>query len=110
MRQIVINELSPEESEGIQNYLQKNAKAAGIAGAFWLEIPEALLGDAQAGHDSCGPFLFAVEVGDDFANFELLVRSQQNLHCSCTAYPSSEQRSYLLDAFDAMITELGIKA
>nr|MBF0223147.1 hypothetical protein [Desulfobulbaceae bacterium] len=110
MRQIVINELGPEESEKIHTYLQKNAEAAGIAGAFWLEIPEELLGDAQAGHESCGPFLFAIEAGEDFVTYELLVRSQRNLHCTCTAYPSAEQRAYLLDKFDLMVTELGIKA
>ncbi len=110
MRQFVINELSAEESGKIHTYLQKNAKLSGIAGAFWLEIPENLLGEAQVGHESCGPFLFGIETGDDFVNFELLVRSQMNLHCSCTAYPTPEQRAYLLGMFDAMIEELGIKA
>ena len=110
MRQIVLNELGIEEAEKIHTYLQNNAKVAGIAGAFWFEIPEELLGDAQVGHEECGPFLFAVEAGEDFVTFELLVRSQQNLHCSCTAYPSPEQRSFLLDKFDSMISELDIKA
>lgn len=110
MRQIVINELSPDESAKIHAYLHKNTKAAGIAGAFWLEVSEELLGDAQAGHEACGPFLFAVEAGEDFVTFELLVRSQKNLHCSCTAYPTKEQRAYLLAAFDAMVVELDIKA
>ena len=110
MRQIIINELSAEESEKIHSYLQNNAKVAGIAGAFWLELPENLLSDAQEGHEECGPFLFGVEAGVDFVNFELLVRSQKNLHCSCTAYPTPEQRSFLLSKFDAMIAELDIKA
>ena len=110
MRQIIINELSKEESDKIQTYLQKNTKAAGIAGAFWLQIPEDLLGEAQMGHEDCGPFLFGIEASDDFVNFELLVRSQKNLHCSCTAYPTKEQRAFLLNTFDAMITELDIKA
>ena len=110
MRQIVINELSVDESKKMHTYLQKNTKAAGISGAFWLEIPDDLLGDAQVGHEQCGPFLFGIEAGDDFVNFEMLVRSQKNLHCSCTAYPTTEQRTYLLDVFDAMVVELGIKA
>lgn len=110
MRQFVINELSADEREKIDAYLQNNARAAGIAGAFWLEIPESLLGAAQRGHEQCGPFLFAIEVGDDFVCFELLVRSQTNLHCSCTAYPTPEQRAYLLDAVDTMVKNVNLQA
>jgi hypothetical protein len=110
MRQIVINELSAGEAEKIHGYLRNTLRAAGIDGAFWLELPENLLGEAQLGHEQCGPFLFGIEAGEDFVNFELLVRSQMNLHCSCTAYPTPEQRSFLLAKFDAMIAALEIKA
>ena len=110
MRQIVINELSADEAEKIHGYLKKTAKGASLEGAFWLELPEELLGDAQMGHEQCGPFLFGIEAGEDFVNFELLVRSQKNLHCSCTAYPTQEQRAFLLSKFDTMIADLEIKA
>ena len=110
MRQIEINELSPDEAKKIEDYLTKNAKAAGLAGAFWLYVPENLLGPAQKDHEDCGPFLFGIETGENFVNFEFLVRSEKNLHCSCTSYATVEQRSFLLEKVDAMVEELGIKS
>lgn len=110
MRQIGINELSVEESEKIRAYLQKNFRVAGIEGAYLLAVPDDLLSHIQKGHPDCGPYLFAVEAGTDFVNFEMLVRSERNLHCSCTAHATREQRDYLIEIFDKMIADLEIKA
>lgn len=110
MRQLLINELSREEAGRVVEFLQTNARAGGVEGLYWLMIPEALWGEAQVGHDQCGPFAFAVEAGDDFVSFELLVRSESNLHCGCTCYPTLDQRDYLLAFMDRLVQEQAIRA
>jgi len=110
MRQLLINELNREEAEKIKEFLKAQSRAGGVEGLFWLAIPETLLGEAQKGHEQCGPFSFAIECGEDFVSFELLVRSAANLHCSCTCYPTTSQRDFLLDFMDRMVVEQGVKA
>ena len=110
MRQFVVDELSREELGSIDNYLKRNAKASGLGGIFWLPLPESLLGPSQAGHAACGPFLFAIEVRENSVHFELLVRSQANLHCDCTAYATPEQRDYFLAFIDRLLAEELIRA
>ena len=110
MRQVLINELNKDEAEKARGFLGANGRAGAVNGLYWLPIPEALLGDAQTGHESCGPFAFAVELGDDFVSFELLVRSESNLHCSCTCYATSGQRDFLMAVMDSLVSEHGIRA
>ena len=110
MRQVLINELSKDETDRVKNFLQAHSRAGGIEGLYWLPIPTELLGKGQKGHDSCGPFAFAIELGDDFVSFELLVRSESNLHCGCTCYANRDQRGYLLSLMDRLIDEQQIKA
>lgn len=110
MRQVLINELSKEEAKVVGEFLTAHTKAAGVAGLYWLAIPRELLGEAQRGHEDCGPFAFAVEAGDDFVSFELLVRSESNLHCSCTCYANAEQRAFLLDFMDRLTGAGQLKA
>lgn len=104
MRQIVLNELNSGNMDVLREYLAENASPGALEGMFWVSIPEAYLAEAQQGHEACGPFVFAIELGKDSATFELLVRSSSNLHCSCTCYATPEQRGYLLDFFDAMVS------
>jgi hypothetical protein len=110
MRQLLINELSRDETGKVKDFLQTNSRPGGLDGIYWLQLPAALLAAAQIGHESCGPFAFAIEAGEDFVSFELLVRSESNLHCDCTCYPTLEQRAYLLAFMDRLLQEQGIKA
>lgn len=110
MRQLLINELSRDEAGKVKEFLHNNCREGGLAGIYWLPIPNALLAEAQDGHEACGPFAFAIEAGDDFVSFELLVRSDANLHCTCTCYPTPEQRDFLLTFVDRLILEQAIKA
>lgn len=110
MRQLLINELSREEAERVKEFLLANSRAGGVEGLYWLPLPESLLAEAQTGHDQCGPFAFAVEAGADFVSFELLVRSESNLHCGCTCYPTSSQRAFLLAFMDRLVLEQRIRA
>jgi len=110
MRQLLINELNKDEAQKVKEFLDTNSRAGAVEGLYWLKIPESLLGEAQSGHESCGPFALAVEAGDDFVSFELLVRSESNLHCSCTSYATPAQRDFLLAFMDWMVGEQGIRA
>ena len=112
MRQIVIDELSPMERDNIDSYLKRNTKPGPMIGLYWIVLPEELLGEAQRGeeHKDHGPYYLAAEVEQYSVKFELLVRSQTNLHCTCIGHATSEQRQYLLDFIDKMTTEEMIKA
>lgn len=110
MRQMVINELTKDEAARVRGFLDNHCRPGGVSGLYWLTIPPDLLAEAQRGHEACGPFALAIELGDDFVSFELLVRSESNLHCSCTAYVSVEQREYLLSWLDRLLAEQAIRA
>jgi hypothetical protein len=81
-----------------------------MVGLYWISLTPDLLSSTQHGHDRCGPFCLAVEVENDSVRFELLVRSQANLHCSCIAYATPVQRQFVLDFIDRMINEELISA
>ncbi|MDH3360078.1 MAG: hypothetical protein OEL55_04335 [Desulfobulbaceae bacterium] len=114
MRQIVIDDLTQEECANLGNYLTRTTKKAGLEGMFWLQLTDDLLGEAQQGHQKCGPFYFALELietpGRESLTCELLVRSESNLHCSCISYATSMQRDFLLRFLDTMLAEEQIKA
>lgn len=110
MRQIVIDELSPMERDNIDSYLKRTLQQGPMIGLYWIVLPKDLYSAAQQGHDEHGPFYMAVEVEQSSVRFELLVRSQSHLHCSCIAYASSVQRQFVLDLIDKMIDEELISA
>ncbi|OEU47803.1 MAG: hypothetical protein BA862_07155 [Desulfobulbaceae bacterium S3730MH12] len=105
MRQIVIDELSPMERDNIDSYLKRSIKQGAMVGLYWLELPPDLLSEAQLGHEDHGPFYLGVEVDDQSVKFELLVRSQTNLHCTCIAHASNSQRQFVLNFIDRMVKE-----
>ena len=110
MRQFVIDELSRQERDNLDNYLKRTAKQGGMEGMFWLPVPDDLLAEAQQGHEECGPFFLGLELAEKKLIIELLVRSQSNLHCSCISYATKAQRDYLLGFLDSMLQEEQIKA
>lgn len=110
MRQLLIDDLSPQERDNLEHYLKRTLGPGLIEGMFWLPLPPDLLGEAQCGHESCGPFHFGIELSKDKLSFELLVRSQANLHCSCICYASPAQRDFLFRFVDNMLAEEQIRA
>lgn len=107
MRQFVIDELSARERDNLDSYLTKSLKKGAMEGVYWLEMPRDLWAETQQGHDECGPFYCGLELGRDRLTIELLIRSESNLHCSCIAYATAEQRRFILDFIDTMLdTEL----
>ncbi|MFC1837509.1 hypothetical protein ACFLYW_02380 [Thermodesulfobacteriota bacterium] len=110
MRQYVIDQLSREERDNIESYFKRALKPGPMEGVFWIEVSRDLLSGDQLEHEDCGPFFFAVELAEESVCFELLVRSQSNLHCSCIAYATAAQRDFVLRFADQMLAEEQIKA
>ena len=81
-----------------------------MIGLYWIELPPDLLSEAQQGHEEHGPFNLAVELTGSAVKFELLVRSQSNLHCTCIAHATAAQRQFILDFIDRMVGEEFINA
>ena len=110
MRQYVIDQLGREERANIESYLNRTLKSGPVEGLYWIEVPQDLLSGEQLGHEECGPFFFAVELEAESVCFELLIRSQSNLHCSCIAYATPSQRDFVLRFVDQMLAEEHITA
>lgn len=112
MRQFVIDELSPMELDNIDSWLKRNLQQGPLEGLYWLVLQKEQLDAAQQGeqHRDHGPYYMAVEVTRSEVRFELLVRSQNTLHCSCIAQASARQRQLMLDTIDRMLEEEMIRA
>ncbi len=110
MRQYLIDEISRLERDNIESWLKRSLKHGPLEGTFWLELPPDLLGPEQKGHDDCGPFYFSVVLEEKELRFEFLVRSATNMHCSCISWATSEQRQFVLDCADRLLTEEMIRA
>ena len=110
MHHYTIDELSREERANIESYLKRTLKPGPVAGVYWIEMPQDLLGPEQREHKECGPFFCGVVLVADAVSFEMLVRSQTNLHCSCISYASTAQRDFVLRFADKMVQEEKIRA
>ena len=109
MRQILIDELIPDEVAAIHEFLQANAVESGIEGLYWVELTEDLLDPEQFGQKKDHPFCFAVEVGDSWVKFEFLIRSQHNIKSTGTRFASRSQLEFVLQYSNRIIGETGLK-
>ncbi len=106
MRQYVIDDLSPMERDNIDSYLKRTLKPGPMIGLYWIALPLEILSEMQRDHvEKCGPYCCGVEVEKNAVCFEMLVRSQANLHCDCIAHANPVQRQYILDLADTMLAE-----
>jgi hypothetical protein len=106
MRQYLIDDLSPMERDNIDSYLKRSLQRGPMIGMYWIVLPSDLLSELQREHvGKCGPYYCGVEVGKSSVCFEMLVRSQANLHCDCIAHATQEQRQFILDLADTMLAE-----
>jgi len=106
MRQYVIDDLSPMERDNIDSYLKRTLPQGAMLGLYWIALPLELLSGMQRAHvEKCGPYCCGVEVEKNAVRFEMLVRSQANLHCDCIAHATPVQRQYILDLADKMLNE-----
>ncbi len=108
MRQYLVDELRKEEVERIRERLSEGLEESDIKGLFWLRMPDDILGPVQHQHSSCGPHCTAVELGDGWLKFELLVRARGRIRCECVGYATEQQRRFVLRFADNLLEECGI--
>jgi hypothetical protein len=104
-----IDEIVSEDVEKIRDFLNENADLSSIEDLFWVHLTEDILGEIQYEHKGCRPYCFAVELGEGFVKFELLIRSRNSYKCSCTGYATPVQRDFIINFADGMIERLGIR-
>jgi hypothetical protein len=109
MRQYLLDEIRKADVPRLREYLNDHAIAASLEGIWWVDLPEDLLNPEQFSHRDHYPFRFAVELGDDFVRFELLIRSRETMRCACIAYATRPQRDFILAFADKMVEELALR-
>ncbi len=109
MRQYQLDEIRKPDIPRLRDYLNDHAIAARLEGIWWVDLPEDLLSPEQFSHRDHSPFRFAVELGDDFVRFEMLIRSRETMRCSCIGYATRVQRDFILAFADKLVEELGLR-
>lgn len=108
MRQLLLDEIAPPDAARLTEWLKANAEMSPMEGLYWMEMPPDRLTAEQAAAEGDQPFCFAIEVGEDWAKIELLVRSRTNLRSPHTGYAAGGQRAYILDFADRLVADLGL--
>ncbi len=113
MRSIFLDELLGPEVAAIRGYLEAHATPSGIENLYWLNLDRDLWNEtqlrAQADETALEGDIFrmAVEVGQDWVRFELLVRSEGLLNIG--GGPADEsQAMYALHWADEMAHQLNL--
>ena len=109
MKQYVIDELRPKDHEEIKAYLEKNYRASQVDGIYWIPLEQDILTETQKEHTDCQPFYFAVDLEPSRIAFEMLIRTQKKMRCSCMGYATEKQRNWLMGLADSIFDQLGIK-
>ena len=109
MKTYLFDEIRSDDMAKIRAYLEENTVSSRLGQVFWAQIPDDLLSAEQQAHTDCRPHVFAIELGDDWVKFELLVRSLPNMQCTCPAYAGRHQRRHILSFADNMIRALDVK-
>lgn len=108
MKQYVIDQLRLEDHHSLKTYLDDNFSSSGIKGLYWIPLDDSLLTNVQKDHSDCNPFHFAAELDEERLSIELLVRTQNKMHCHCMTYADEKQRNWLIDSIDAILEKLTI--
>lgn len=109
MRSLVLDELMRVDVQKLAEHLGQTLIPSAMEGVYWLELPPDLLAAEQMEHKQCGPHRVALVLEEECLRLELLVRAQDSLRCSCTAYATPAQRAFLISYMDRLIEELGIR-
>lgn len=109
MKQYVLDEIARSDLARIREYLNRQAKASGLEGIWWVELEKEQLSEAQAAHPDCQPHCFAVELGRNALKFEFLIRSRRTMRCSCIGYATVAQRDWIMNFADALVTDLELR-
>lgn len=98
MQEEIVIPCSASQRIKLKAYFDELELRSSIPGLYWLPVPEELLNELQTEHlPSCGPYVLALDIGDDGVILETLIRAQNQLHCECIAFGSKELVQHMLD-------------
>ena len=113
MRSILFDELLSSEVEAVRGYLNQWAVPSGIDDLYWIRLDREIWNDAQlkALSDRDGMvgdnYRIAVELGDQWVRFELLIRAEGVLNIG--GGPADERQSlFVLRWANEMAARLGL--
>jgi len=110
MRQYVLDEIDREDIARVREWLSARADLSGVDDLYWVNLQPDMLSQTQFAHGECQPHCFAVEVGDGFVKFELLIRSRINYRCrDCQVYATEKQRRFILEFADRLVADLQLQ-
>ncbi len=109
MQGLKIDKLTKEEIFRLKEVLPHFTQPAVVDDVYWIPIPEELLTPIQLKHKECQPHYFAVEVGENFLNFEFLARTFQRVRCACMAPATPEQKLFLMELAKKIFTAAGVE-
>ena len=108
MKQYVIDVLRQKDYELIKAYMEERFPSSDVNGIYWIPLDVKILTEIQKAHADCQPFYIAVDLEPNLITFEMLIRTQNRMRCSCMGYATDTQRNWLIRLADAMFDELGI--
>ena len=108
MKQYVVDELRLEDYHRLKEHLDKTLQTCSIDGVYWIPIKTTLLTPDQAEHTGCHPLCFSVELEPERLTCELLLRTQNRIHCSCIGYATEKQRNWVVQFIDTIFEQLDI--
>ncbi len=108
MKQYVIDDFRYSDYTKIKNYMDENYRCSEVSDIYWIPINDNMLSDVQREHLQCDPFYFLVELNTQAFTLELLVRTKNNIRCSCMAYATERQRNWGIDCVDTIFEKLKI--
>ena len=108
MKQYVITDLSPEETEAISEYLKEKVGSSGLMDFFWVPVDPSFYTEIQKKHMDCMPLCFPVELDVDQLTCEFFLRVRKKISCDCMRYATRDQREWMITFLDEMLEELNI--
>ncbi len=109
MRYYYIDDLEMEHTRALCELLQNMHLQSTLQGVYWLPIPENLYTEEQISHKkACGPYIMALEIDESCCKLELLIRAQNQLHCSCVHYANPEVQHHMMHYVDSLLASLHI--
>jgi hypothetical protein len=108
MKQYVIDAFRPEDHQKVKEHLDDIYGPVEMGGIYWVPLAADVLTEIQQQHTDCQPFYVAIELQEDQLALELLVRTKHRVRCSCIAYATENQRTWMMDLVDTIFQRLDI--
>ena len=109
MRAYLIDEIPAADVKKLRDFLHENAITSELEALYWVPLPPDLLSEIQYQHSDCQPFVFAVELGQDWMKLELFVRSLAGMRCECQGYCTSQQRDFVINFTHKILEDLNVR-